>query len=143
MRPIEVTFNNAGEVRDAIKAKFIPKKLSTLIYKVGDYVRIERYKHAFQKGYEPNFTQEVFCISKVRQNPLPVTYKLTDQEGETLQGWFYTQDLSIVKRVDSDTWTIERILDRRKRRSIEEYLIKWKGFSDQYNSWIPAASIIQ
>ena len=147
LRPMDVTFDNAGAVREAVKEKLIPTKKppSNRIYKVGDYVRIERYKHAFQKGYEPNFTSEVFCISEVRRSPLPITYHLTDQNGETLIGWFYTQDLSLVKAAESTTWSIERVLERRKRRrgGVEECLVQWKGFSKEYNSWIPASSIIQ
>ena len=106
LRPTDVTFDNAAEVREAVKRSFMPTKRANRIYKVGDYVRIERYKHAFQKGYEPNFTREVFSISEVRRRPLPVTYHLTDQNGETLKGWFYTQDLSLVKAVESTTWAI-------------------------------------
>ena len=61
--PIDVTLDNAAKVREAVKEKFIPTKRTSQVYKVRDYVRIERYKHAFPKGYEPNFTSEVFCIS--------------------------------------------------------------------------------
>ena len=33
--------------------------------KVGDNVRISKYKNVFAKGYVPNFSEEVFVIKKV------------------------------------------------------------------------------
>ena len=143
LKPIEVTFDNAPEVRETIKEKFIPTKPGSKIYKVGDYVRIERFKHTFQKGYEPNFTREIFCISEVRRHPLPITYLLTDQNGETLKGWFYSQDLSLVKEKGKGSWAIERIIQKKRRKGVDECLVKWKGFGQEYNCWIPSSSIIQ
>ena len=64
-----------------------------------------------------------------------------------LKGWFYAQDLSLVHK-DPDakkstcTWAIERLVENRTRRGVEELLVKWKGYSEQFNSWIPAISII-
>ena len=34
-------------------------------FKVGDYVRISKYKNIFVKGYTPNWS-EVFVISKIK-----------------------------------------------------------------------------
>ena len=33
-------------------------------FKVGDHVRISRYKNIFAKGYTPNWFEEVFVIKK-------------------------------------------------------------------------------
>ena len=33
-------------------------------FKVGDHVRISKYKNIFIKGYSPNWIQEIFFISK-------------------------------------------------------------------------------
>ena len=41
-------------------------------FKVGDNVRIDKYRTTFGKRYRPNFTSEVFKISKVYKNK-PVT----------------------------------------------------------------------
>ena len=35
-------------------------------FKVGDYVRISKYKNIFAKGYTPNWSEEVFVISKIK-----------------------------------------------------------------------------
>ena len=34
-------------------------------FKIGDHVRISKYKHIFAKGYIPNCLEEVFVIKKV------------------------------------------------------------------------------
>lgn len=163
LRPIDVTFENSAQVRDALKQKIFEKYKTSknrVYFKVGDFVRIESYKHVFQKGYLPNFTNEIFMISHVRRHTMPVTYRVTDSNGDVLRGWFYAQDLSRViippentkkKRLrnnnilvdEEPTWTIDRIVDRKHEKGGIEYcLVKWKGFETDYNSWIPASSII-
>ena len=39
-------------------------------FKVGDHVRISKYKNIFAKGYMPNWSEEVFVIKKVK-NTIP------------------------------------------------------------------------
>ena len=45
-------------------------------FKVGDHVRISRYKNIFAKGYMPNWSEEAFIVSKIK-NTVPWTYVLT------------------------------------------------------------------
>ena len=42
------------------------------IFKIGDRVRISKYKNIFAKGYTPNWSEEVFVIKKVK-NTVPWT----------------------------------------------------------------------
>ena len=43
-------------------------------YKLGDKVRISKYKRAvFDKGYTPNWTEEIFTVDKI-QHTKPVTF---------------------------------------------------------------------
>ena len=54
MEPIDVKNNayiNFGKVND-----------NDPIFKVGDHVRISKYKKIFAKGYTPNWSEEVFVI---------------------------------------------------------------------------------
>ena len=61
-------------------------------YKIGDFVRIYKYKNLFEKGYIGRWTKEVFQISEVlRTNP--VTYNIMDEDGEVIKGGFYEQEL--------------------------------------------------
>ena len=46
-------------------------------FQVGDHVRISKYKSTFAKGYTPNWSEEVFVISKIK-NTVPWTYVIND-----------------------------------------------------------------
>ena len=54
---------------------------------IGDHVRITKKKKTFDKGYTERWTEEVFEISKI-QLTIPVTYEITDYNGEEIQGSF-------------------------------------------------------
>ena len=49
-------------------------------FKVGDHVRISKYKNIFAKGYTSNWSEEVFVIKKVK-NTVPWTYVINDLNG--------------------------------------------------------------
>ena len=50
-------------------------------FKIGDHVRISKYKKNFGKGYAPNCSEEVFVIRKIN-NTVPWTYVFSDLNGE-------------------------------------------------------------
>ena len=52
-------------------------------FKVGDLVRIYKYKYHFDKGYETNFSREIFKVVEVLHT-LPVTYKIEALDGEQI-----------------------------------------------------------
>ena len=59
-------------------------------FKVGDYVRISKYKNIVANGYTPNWSEEVFVVNKVK-NTVPWTYLINDFNGEEIMGkklWF-------------------------------------------------------
>ena len=56
-------------------------------FKVGDHVRISKYKNIFAKGYMPNWSEEIFIIKKIK-NTVPWTYVLNDISGEEIIGTF-------------------------------------------------------
>ena len=65
-------------------------------FSIGAHVRITKEKKTFDKGYNQRWT-EVFKISKI-QLTIPVTYKITDYNGEEIQGSFYEQELQKTKQ---------------------------------------------
>ena len=50
-------------------------------FKIGDNVRISKYKNVFAKGYTPNWPEEAFVIKKVK-NTVPGAYVINDLNGE-------------------------------------------------------------
>ena len=65
MKPIYVKGNTYINTSKKINNKD-PK------FKVGDYVKVSKYKNIFAKGYMPNWSEEVFVIKKVK-NTIPWT----------------------------------------------------------------------
>ena len=61
-------------------------------FSIGDNVRITKEKKTFDNGYTQRWTEEIFTISKI-QLTIPVTYKITDSNGEEIQGSFYEREL--------------------------------------------------
>ena len=71
----------------AAKVKYREPKLE-----VGDNVRLAKTKGVFEKGYTPNWTQELFKVTEVNETT-PVTYRVADQKGEEIKGSFYENEL--------------------------------------------------
>ena len=78
IKPIEVTGDYYAEYNE-IPNKKDPK------FKVGDNVRISKCKNIFAKGYNPNWSEEVFVTSK---NTVPWSYVISDLNGEDITGSF-------------------------------------------------------
>ena len=98
-------------------------------FKIGDRVRISLEKNIFEKGYETNWTQEIFVIYDIKYSNVPYYY-LKDLNNEKLQGTFYEQELQKTKQ--DDLYTIEKILKTNEDR----ILVKWRGYDNSFNSWI-------
>ena len=61
-------------------------------FKVGDHVRISKYKNIIAKGYTPNWSEEIFVIKKVK-NTVPWIYAINDPNSEKIIGIFYEKEL--------------------------------------------------
>lgn len=104
-------------------------------FRVGDNVRISKYKHVFEKSYTPNWTTECFKITKVFYTD-PETYKIIDSLENPVMGRFYKEELLKVK--DPDVYLVEKIL---KRKGSQVY-VQWLGLSDEHNSWIDKKNVL-
>ena len=64
--------------------------------KVGDRVRISKFKNIFAKGYTPNWSKEIFIVNKINDT-VPYTYHLKDLNDEEIIGSFYDRELQKTK----------------------------------------------
>ena len=104
MSPDEVNAGNEDEVHRRLYGRR-PKRGKR--YSVGDMVRISKKKHIFEKGYLPNFTEEVFRILNVIGNHAPYRYELEDMLGEEIEGRFAPEEIQKIIKTD-DMWKIEK-----------------------------------
>ena len=101
-------------------------------FKVGDHVRISKYKNIFAKGYMPNWPEEVFVI----KNTVPWTYVINDLNGEEITGTFYEKEL---QKTNQEEFRIEKVI----RRKGDKLYVRWKEYNNSFNSWIDKASLVQ
>jgi ''chromo'' (CHRromatin Organisation MOdifier) domain. len=104
----------------------------------GDSVRISKARTAFTRGFTENWSREIFYIEKILQTT-PTTYRIRDWKGETIRGSFYKKELQKVR--EPSEYKIEKILRRKKIRGKKMALVKWVGYSDDFNQWIPEDDI--
>ena len=85
MKPIDVGDNNKRVYIDEHNEK-------DSRFKVGDRVRISKFKNIFAKGYAPNWSSEIFIVDKVNDT-IPYTYNLKNLNDEEIIGSFYDKEL--------------------------------------------------
>lgn len=135
MKPIDVNRSVERELLNTVYTPRIAWKLKSK-FKIGDHVRISKYKHTFYKGYTPNWTTEIFRIRKI-QHTNPITYLLIDFYGQDINGSFYKEELQLVG--DSKLYLVEKIIKSRG----DEVFVKWLGFDSIHNSWIKKSSVLE
>jgi len=102
---------------------------------VGQHVRISKEKMKFAKGGEQTYSTEIFRITK------DIERKLEDLNKTPIEGQFYSEDLTPVRISKETTYKINKVLDKRERRNIRDYLVQWKGCSKYFDSWMPAYNV--
>ena len=92
MRPVDVSKKNYDEVFTNLYKKWTGKVVPPK-FKIGDKVRVNKYKSTFEKGYEITFHNEIYTIYMVYVCS-PTVYKLIDEvDGDTIFGRFYEWEL--------------------------------------------------
>ena len=102
MKPVDVKDNTYIDFEKEVNDKD-PK------FKVGDHVRISKYKNIFAKGYTPNCSEEVFVISEIK-NTVPWTYVINDLNGEKIIEIFYEKEL---QKTNQKEFRIEKVIRRK------------------------------
>ena len=127
MEPVDVKDNTYINVKKETNDKN-PK------FKVGDHVRISKYKNIFAKGYMPNWSEEIFIIKKIK-NTVPWTYVINDLNGEEIIGTFYEKEL---QGTNQQEFKIEKVIKKKG----DKLYVKWKGYNSSFNSWIDKKDIV-
>ena len=121
MKPVNVKDNIYIDFKKEVNDK-------DLKFKVGDDVRISKYKNIFTKEYTPNWSEEVFVIKKVK-NTVPWTNVISDLKDEEIIGIFYEIE---PQKINQQEFRIEKLI----KRKCDKLYVKWKGDNNSLNSWI-------
>ena len=127
MKPVDVKDNTYIDFEKEVNDK-------NSKFKFGDYVRISKYKNIFAKGYMPNWSEEVFIISKIK-NTVPWTYLINNLNGEEIIGTFYEKEL---QKTNQKEFRIEKVLKKKG----DKLYVKWKGFDNSFNCWIDKKDLV-
>ena len=127
MKPIDITPDLYAKYNEDFNKKD-PK------FKVGDHVRISKYKNIFAKGYAPNWSEEVFVVSKIK-NTVPWAYVVSDLNGEEITGSFYEKEL---QKTNQEKFRIEKVLKRKGYK----LFVKWKRHDNSFNTCIDKKSLV-
>ena len=115
MKPINVKANKYNDFGKEVNDND-PK------FRVGDHVRISKYKNIFAKGYTPNWSEEFFVIKKIKNN-VPWTYVIDVLNGKEIIGTFYEKEL---QEIDQQEFRIEKVIKKKG----DKLYIKWKGYNN-------------
>ena len=103
-------------------------------FKVGDHVRISKYKNIFAKGYTPNWSEEIFVIKKTK-NTVPWTNVINDLNGEVITGIFYEKEL---QKINQQEFRVEKVITKKG----DKLYVKWKGYDNSFNSWTDKKDLV-
>ena len=138
MAPNEVNYENQedlwyrlyeqnGQYSCSVKPKFV----------IGDHVLVSKSRDTIEQGGDTKWKREIMVVSEVLATECPPVYRLNDLQGEEILGMFYEEELQKVRQPAS--YRLERI--ERERGRTKEYLVKWLGYPEEFNSWVEASEL--
>ena len=137
MKPVEVDKNNEKYIKENIytydKTTKIPR------FKIDDLVRISlKRRPIFDKSSSNiKWSEELFKIHSINKSNV-ITYKIKDLNDEIIEGIFYEIELQKTKNT-SQVYIIKKLFEKNKNK----YLVKWRGYSNDFNSWIDKDDVVK
>ena len=113
MKPIDVKSNFYGKYNVDSNAKDAK-------FKIGNHVRIKKYKNIFAKEYVPNWSEEVFVTSKIK-NAVPWTYVINNFNSEETVRTFYEKEL---QKTNQEELGIEQVIKKKEINYMSNRVVK-------------------
>ena len=137
MKPIEVNKSNEKYIKENVYTYNKTNKIAK--FKLNDLVRISlKRRDIFDKpSGNIKWSEELFKIHSINKSNV-ITYKIKDLNDKIIKGQFYEKELQKTKN-NSEIYIIEKIIRKNKDR----YLVKWRNYSNDFNSWVNENDIIK
>ena len=135
MKPIDVNKSNEKHIKNTVYNYNITNKKPK--FKINDLVRISlKRRELFDKqSGNIKWSEELFKIYKINKSNV-ISYQIKDMNDEVIKGIFYEKELQLTKN-NTGEYIIEKILKTNKNKMY----VKWKGYSNTFNSWIDKNNI--
>ena len=130
MRPIDVNKTNEKHIKNTVYNYDITNKKPE--FKINDLVRISlKRRELFDKPTgNIKWSEELFKIYRINKSNV-ISYQIKDMNDEIIKGIFYEKELQLTKNTTGE-YIIEKIL---KTKGNQMY-VKWRGYSNNFNSWV-------
>ena len=108
-------------------------------FKINNLARISlKRRNIFDKASSNiKWSGKLFKIHSINKSNV-ITYKIKDLNDNIIQGIFYQQELQKTKNT-SEIYIIEKIIRKNKNK----YLVKWRGYSNDFDTWIDKSDIVK
>ncbi|CAC5409379.1 unnamed protein product [Mytilus coruscus] len=95
----------------------------------------------FDRSYDEHFTREILRISQRMRMQVICVYLIKIFMDQPVLGHFYESELQKVNKDEDALWFIEKKIKKRKLNGEVQCFVKFDGWSDKYNQWIPEKDI--
>ena len=65
-------------------------------------------------------------------------YKVKTLLVEEIEGSFYEQEL---QKSRQEVYRVEKVIRKKKIDGVDHALVKWSGFNEKHNKWIPVKDL--
>lgn len=144
MKPGDVTPENEQELYERVVLPQQIKEETTPVhfqYRVGDHVRLTYLRGTFHRGYQENWTEQVFTIAR-RYKTHPPRYKLRFANGELVPQSYYEPELQEAYVDENTVYLIEKVLQRKTVKGEKWVKVRWQGYDKSHDSWVLKSTIV-
>ena len=134
-------WNNQYGIKKPRKRRHPSKVKPIFKFKVDDRVRLSTSRAPFERAYTEKWTHEIYTITFRESKQDIALYSLKDWNNEALEGKFYENELQKVMAGGDIEYIIDKVVRKQKRKKQDGFIVKWYGWGEKYNSWIPAEEV--
>ena len=106
---------------------------------IGDKVRKAYKQGPFDKSYFPNWTDRVYEVETVADEPVKKMYNIKDEKNKREKQRFYPEE---IQKITENLYRVEKVLKNRTINGKKQYFVKWLNYPDDFNSWVEGENLV-